>query len=447
VVATSITTAPSSFQTLYKDVDVLLPPINLVDFRGNSSRGITFTIDDVSDDFFINPTSGALFVKPTLLPDETTHNYTATMYAVDGGGARALIERIQFTVIEQDITTPANGPSNRDCVNGKRVDTIKFDGHFTCNCNGTAFVDNDHCDEKKTCDDNKSLNIVDGECYPLQINISNSRQRTNSMVYTDPQHESHFAVGRAYQFAPLNMTAITSSTGNDVAVRYVAVPKNVTNSMAGERTTQTPELPVGFFIKPDTGDVLVDFRANDENMIYTISIQVEDDGGARVELERLELSVKYLDVDPNHPGADHMGPGNRPCDNGGQVAEAARANPFDGKYTCSCDAIPFSGDNCQIQTICEITQSFVNGVCSTFALQLDDSTRVKASESAVYTDPNAMKSSTSSYYTVNQTYRIAPFDILNTTVYSSGDRSDVTYTMTGDDEGFFLNPTTGEMQG
>ena len=106
---------------MYADVAVLLPPISLTDIRGNANGKISFTIDDVSDDFFINPTKGAIFANPTLLPDETNHTYAASLYAVNGEGSRALVETIKFTVIRQDISNPTNGPNRRGCVYGDPV--------------------------------------------------------------------------------------------------------------------------------------------------------------------------------------------------------------------------------------------------------------------------------------------------------------------------------------
>lgn len=123
-----------SYQTLYADVPILLPPINIT--QDTSDGNITFTISGVPKDFFVNPDTGSIFANPSL--PGTAHNisYNATIFAVDGKGTRAEIERVQFTVIKQDTATPANGPGNEDCAHGgsERIDGIKFDGMFTCNC-------------------------------------------------------------------------------------------------------------------------------------------------------------------------------------------------------------------------------------------------------------------------------------------------------------------------
>ena len=75
------------------------------------------------------------------------------------------------------------------------------------------------------------------------------------------------------------------------------------------------------------------------------------------------------------------------------VAEDETVNdPFDGAYVCDCAAIPFTGDNCEIATVCKPWQSFQNGECVHFELLVDTTTREKATsdKSVVYTDPDTM---------------------------------------------------------
>lgn len=433
-----------SYQTVYANVPWLIPPIKLLDARAVGRNTTSFTIDGVPRDFFINPDTGAIFANPKMPEigtNFTVHN--ATVLAVDGDGSLAKVETIQFTIIPEDTVIPTNGPHASDCSHGNRVDDPKFDGHFTCDCNGTAFS-NDNCDERKVCAHDETLNIDNGRCKKLQVVVSNTRQRINDRVYTDPRNEEYFAVGKTYQFSPLDVTSVTSSTGNDVPVRYLAVSNSITDLDAKVQLRKT--LPAGFFIKAETGDMLVDFRPEDSNLIYNVSIQVQDDGGATFELEPLTLSVKYLDVDRDHPNSDQMGPGNKPCKNGGLPVEAVGGNPFDGHYICDCSQVLFNGDNCESQFNCLRSQTFVGGVCANFTLDLDRNHREKVSKDATitYTDPDQMKST---FYTVNHTYRISPYKILDTTVYSIGNKSNLTYNMISYAEGFFLNPITGEMQG
>lgn len=129
----------NSYQTAYADVAFLLPPFNLTSVKDGTSDKPTFTVDGTPDTFFINPSTGAIFAKPSL---EDENNFTATIFAIDGdGGPRAEIESIHFTVVRKDIDVPTNGPGKKDCVHGKRVDGTRFDNQFTCNCTNSGFED------------------------------------------------------------------------------------------------------------------------------------------------------------------------------------------------------------------------------------------------------------------------------------------------------------------
>lgn len=442
----------TSYQTLYADVSVLLPPIRLINVLGNTSsiNAISFTVGGVSDDFFINPETGAIFAKPSLPGNGlvTSHNYTAVVHAVDGDGSRAKVETIVFTVIKEDTITPANGPGKHDCRNGDRIDGTKFDGAFTCSCTKTAF-EGPNCAMERPCEPDASLDIVDGECKPFQVKVSNQRQRADNAIYTNPKSQQHFAIGTPYQFSPLITTAVIPSTGIDNVgkVQYRAVAQNIIDSTTNNEL-RSKALPSGFFIKADTGDILVDFRPKDNHLVYNVSIQIEDDGGARVELETLTFSARYRDVDPNNPSFRESGPNNAPCANGGLAVDDEGADGFDGGYTCDCSNIQFSGDNCNVATVCRSNQSFQNGTCVDFVLAINTMIRDHAAggdTGIVYTNPDTMRLP---FYTVNQAYRIAPYTIVDSeTSYSSGSRSDIVFTMTTNATGFFLNPKTGEVQG
>lgn len=96
-------------------------------------------------------------------------------------------------------------------------------------------------------------------------------------------------------------------------------------------------------------------------------------------------------------------------------------------------------------TQCNENEALVRGVCRAFQLAVSTSNQRTNADQDVYTDPTAR-----AFYTVQDfaSYRIAPLAIDDArTNYSSGNQSDVTYTMTGDTDGFFLNTVNGEMLG
>jgi hypothetical protein len=122
---------------------------------------------------------------------------------------------------------------------------------------------------------------------------------------------------------------------------------------------------------------------------------------------------------------------------------------FDQQFACNCIGTGFQGDNCELPiqlTVCAANEALVGGVCKPFQLATTgDGSRTATG--AEFTDPTSMRTQ---YYTVREfaSYRIAPLlidDML--TNYSSGNQSDLTYTMAGDTDGFFLNTKTGQMLG
>jgi len=88
-------------------------------------------------------------------------------------------------------------------------------------------------------------------------------------------------------------------------------------------------------------------------------------------------------------------------------------------------------------------------VCKPFVLAVKDP-EVRTLSGDAYINPTAMTTK-NKYYTVREfssAYRIAPLSIDDgLTAYSSGGKQDVTYTMSGDTDGFFLNTDNGEMLG
>lgn len=91
---------------------------------------------------------------------------------------------------------------------------------------------------------------------------------------------------------------------------------------------------------------------------------------------------------------------------------------------------------------CDDGYALINGRCVEFKLQFDSNTRT-SKPGTVYTDPVAMSST---FYAVNESYRVAPFKILPSTTPSTGNLSDITYTLgAGAPDNFFLSTTSGEL--
>ena len=66
-------------------------------------------------------------------------NFTATLKARDIGGEEAIVNKWSFEMRQKDTNVSTYGPGSRDCVHGRRVDGVKMDEAFTCDCSETAF--------------------------------------------------------------------------------------------------------------------------------------------------------------------------------------------------------------------------------------------------------------------------------------------------------------------
>lgn len=170
----------ASYQTAYANVPILLPPIKPLRYRDAANNKIEFTIAGAPGNFFINPSTGAVFANPSLNASQTSSSFTATMYAVDGGGSRAEVETIQFTIIRQDTVTPANGPGSKICAQGKSVDGTPFDGAFTCDCAGTAFR-GENC-ENRVLDCRPNEIEVNGDCKSCELGSTPNNLKTECIV-------------------------------------------------------------------------------------------------------------------------------------------------------------------------------------------------------------------------------------------------------------------------
>ena len=187
--------------------------------------------------------------------------------------------------------------------------------------------------------------------------------------------------------------------------------------------------------------VLLSFSNEDVGESYTFDQEVVDEGGARVHLETITMRVKYRDIaDPTNKAA--FGPNKKVCAHG--VAKDV-GDEFDGVYECNCDGTQYDGPNCEDSLVllnCADNSTLVEGRCEIFELDVDKAAR-KQKQGGTYTDPVAMNGT---FYAVNESYRVAPFGIRSTTTPSTGNTSDITYTLgVGTSDNFFLSTTSGEI--
>lgn len=242
-----------------------------------------------------------------------------------------------------------------------------------------------------------------------------------------------YAIGSTVKIPPLQRTAsqlFVNPSFNDfskVTYKRSIVP-------FGTTVASNPGL---WLVDTATGEML----AQPENAgMYSAELIATDGGGADVVTRRWSFEVLFKDVD-----VAAYGPGGADCLNGARIDNG---NDFDKSFACNCDGTQFEGVNCElpiVPTQCNENEALVRGVCRAFQLAVSTSNQRTNADQDVYTDPTAR-----AFYTVQDfaSYRIAPLAIDDArTNYSSGNQSDVTYTMTGDTDGFFLNTVNGEMLG
>ena len=122
----------TSRQLVYFNTTVQLPPIRILD---PPAQNVTFTVEGMPDGFYINPNTCEILGRP-VEPGETT---TATVFAINQGGQRALLETIEFKVVLPDTGAGANGPHEQTCQNGGvLLDGRRFDSAFTCKCSANC---------------------------------------------------------------------------------------------------------------------------------------------------------------------------------------------------------------------------------------------------------------------------------------------------------------------
>lgn len=121
-----------------------MAPLEIITSSTTPSKGtvenITYTLGpSTRSNFFLSTASGEISFRF----DEKDANgppFQISLYAVDQGGAKRLVETMQMQVTFNDTDVPAYGPSSTDCKNGKRVDVVLFDKNFECDCNSTVFA-------------------------------------------------------------------------------------------------------------------------------------------------------------------------------------------------------------------------------------------------------------------------------------------------------------------
>lgn len=108
--------------------------VEKVDNTDDATSDLSFAVQGAPPGLLIDPADGYIQATPT-----SPGNFIVTLFAEDSRNERAKITEMTMLIKYKDTDIPANGPNGADCTNGKHVDTVPFDGAFTCNCNSTQY--------------------------------------------------------------------------------------------------------------------------------------------------------------------------------------------------------------------------------------------------------------------------------------------------------------------
>merc|ERR1719272_1933330 len=360
---------------------------------------ITFTLN-ADDGWFVSAQSGEIFGQFSAVG---THNMT--LYAVDHAGKQAVVEVMTFDVKARPIFSLL--------AEGFDPSTVR--------------------PEEVGLPPNTAPPTQEDAATPLTV---------------------QYAIGSTIKFPPLQASAselfsnpasgdysriVYKRTFGDGAGTNSNNANNGNNNVNTNVTTTTSTSPGLWLVDTETAEMLAQPEHPGN---YSVRLVATDGGGAEVVFRKWSFEVLLKDTD-----VPEYGPNGRDCHIHGERVDDA--NIFDNAFACDCTGTGYNGDNCEVKiqpTVCRSNEALGDGICRPFQLAVNqDGTRT--ADGPEFTNPTAMQEA---YYTVRDfaSYRIAPLAIdAKRTNYSSGNHSDVTYTMVGDSENFFLNTKTGQMLG
>lgn len=347
---------------------------------------ITFTLI-AGDGWFVSAQTGEIFGQFA-----STGTHSMTLYAVDNAGKQAEVETLMFDVQERPVFKLASN-----------VDTF----------NVTS----------------KEVGLQQPSLLP---NVPDYFDTSTAVV--------QYAVGSTIKFPALQIDAselfVNPAFGDFGKVTY---KRTFGDGTTGSATSLSPGL---WLVDTETAEMLAQPERPGN---YSVNLVATDGAGAEAIFRSWSFEVLYKDTD-----VPKYGPNGKDCLNGGnRIDNDVGGTIFDRRYECGCEGTGYEGSNCENAippTVCGQGEALVGGVCKSFQLATNTE-GVRTAAGSEFTDPRSMETK---FYTVREfaSYMIAPLVIDDArTNYSSGNQSDVTYTMSGDTDGFFLNTQTGQMLG
>jgi serine/threonine protein kinase len=366
---------------------------------------ITYTLsDDAPDSMYIQAENGVIFGEFAEALE-----YRFQLIAVDAGGQKQVVENYTFLVTVRDDFRVASYEYY--------IPEARSESAYAFSTTNDTSIDNDPCHPPGPTD--LCTRALSKQPYFGIRNVSEAVVSYQTLY-----------AGVTVSLPPINQI-------------------RASNNASSKFTFTMIDAPPGFFIDPQTGELVGVPRLNrtskaDEDNQYITTLFAVDRSGGKAPLETIQFTVipnfDYVDVDtPNR------GPNNKVCEHG----TIRDGDPFDNKYTCDCTNTMYQGENCEISKNqeCAINQALVGGYCSSpFQLAVNRAGN-RTAGGPEFTDPQTMHAT---YYTVREfaSYRIAPLAIDDVrTNYSIRNQTGVTYTTKATLDGFFLNKETGQLLG
>lgn len=268
-------------------------------------------------DILVNSASGFVSLAPTAA-------YTASvqLFAVVSSGETAVLRNWTVTSHNADTVNPANGPGGVDCRHGVRADGTRYDGAYTCNCSGSGFTGT-LCDIPDT---QPQLRL-----RPWRQVLPDDAARVQYITSSNGQlSRTRWAVNTTYRIAPINVT-----TGG-----YTDESPHSNLSVSFSLRWYNSTAPRGFFIDPNSGEMLVEIPERQQEL-YLASVIAEAVGTQPLIL--YNITFHFLQADVATPT---NGPGGRDCFGGSD--QRVDGVEFDQSYTCTCPQDGSTqGPNCE----------------------------------------------------------------------------------------------------
>ena len=374
-----------------------IAPLKLDLEKTNVSFGkigdMSFQLRDAPDSFFVNTKSGLMF---GVFEEAGEKSFASVV--VDKGGESALVEQMNFTVVEppkfivatttsgqrnfrsgaSDYTDPTDASIeyetkrpyrfaplvlNRTAtkVSSGAFEDITFsvvgapNSFFVQTGSGELFGTFEEAGDYRF-----ELQAIDASkaSSPVEVSRFNVRRKVDFSI-SSFKHVAEPA-GRLFEFdiddlvsndpnstqkekyysvreAPVHSRQLCYA---EVAVRLAPIRIVAATGAAGGVTFTADGAPDGFFINTDTGKMLGKPTANQAT---NTSIYAVDKFGTRASLETIEFVVLPPDI-----SLPQNGPHGKACLHGQPVD----GDKFDSKFNCSCAGTSWTGENCEVPNNC-----------------------------------------------------------------------------------------------